>query len=87
MIADALRPSTGMARVLLSETEFWFSHSRAPKGRGSWAFEIANGSLPPVPRFYPSSTFSEARSRAVADVKLACAIFGVGGEIVLNVCP
>lgn len=83
-----------MIKVAFEDSEFRASHGRAPRGRGSWAFEVVGlcaardreRLAPPV--FYPSSTFAEARKAVRRDVRQACAVFGwTAGEVVLNVCP
>lgn len=71
-----------MVKVEFSTTEFQFSHSRLPKGRGSWAFESA---LWAGPKFYPSSTYAEARKAVVADVRKLAP--NESATVVVNVCP
>jgi hypothetical protein len=39
--------------------QFEFSHGRAPKGRGSWAFAVRD--LGGEPIFTPSMTYAEAK--------------------------
>jgi hypothetical protein len=41
-------------------TPFVWSHGRAPKGRGSWAFRVRDLSAEPV--FSPSMSFTEAKA-------------------------
>jgi hypothetical protein len=72
------------------DREFHMSHARAPRGYGSWAFEIVNGSrsIGPVPVFFPSSTYADAKRACVARVREACAAFGLSHvAVTLNVCP
>ena len=44
--------------------EYTFSHGRAPRGYGSWAFDFGSG-----PVFAPTSTYAEARAWAREQVR------------------
>jgi hypothetical protein len=72
-----------MIKIEFTTSEFEFSHGRKPKGRGSWAFEAPTWE---GPKFYPSSTYAEARKAVIADVrKLAPA--DASATVFVNVCP
>jgi hypothetical protein len=83
-------PTSRIEKIEFDTTEFQFSHGTLPRGVGSWAFEIKNLSLDPVPVFF-SGTYSEARKACVAKLREALRIFGfnrfAGTYITLNVCP
>lgn len=52
-------------RIALSTTAYQFAHGRAPRGRGSWAFEFCTAAGWGEPVFFPVSTYAEARRAAV----------------------
>jgi len=58
-----------MARTSIdvSDRDYLLSHMQAPRGRGSWAFRIADCSLPFI--WTPSMTYSDAKVWAKAKVR------------------
>jgi hypothetical protein len=51
--------------ITVNTTQFEFSHGKAPKGRGSWAFKLgARAEL-----FWHNGTFTEARKAAKAEAR------------------
>ena len=55
-------------RIEVRTSEFQFEHGRAPRGRGSWAFQFSF-KRPGDYDWSPSMTYSEAKRWAVARVR------------------
>lgn len=69
------------------DTKPWTnSHMDAPKGRGSWAFQIDGASKDDV-IFSPSMTYSEAKSWMRAKVRELNVTPDADNEIWVNVLP
>lgn len=59
--------------VLVSTRDYYHSHMKEPKGRGSWAFSIGEVVKDDIDYnklwWSPSCTYAEARKLAIAEAK------------------
>lgn len=68
--------------IEFSTREFRLSHSKEPRGYGSWAFQFEGREI----IWAPTSTYADAKKWARAEVrKVAPANYA--GHVVINVCP
>jgi hypothetical protein len=79
-------------KVNFNTTEFVASHCRAPRGRGSWAFEVAtvDGHLAEGPmEFSPSMTYTDAKKwmRTRATEWVNALPYGDASDVTVNVLP
>lgn len=55
--------------VEFDDTEYLFTHGKAPRGFGSWAFADSKNPQPEEVLWFNQNTFTEAKKKMVAKLK------------------
>ena len=60
------KEAEAMATIEFCTIEYEFSHDKAPRGRGTWAFALDRNTPPDQMFWTPSCTYAEAKKLAKA---------------------
>jgi hypothetical protein len=66
-----MQTTTALTRTLavtFTDRAYQLSHMRAPRGRGSWAFEVKHAGVE-LPLVWANGTYAEAKSTAKAQAR------------------